>query len=314
MAVILTAAVAVKVLPSILFTFKWLGTRKATALGFLISNRVSLLVAASALAHEAHMISDEINAGLILTAVVTATICPVIYARLMGEYHTEQPRVFIIGAGRVGRALAKRLSLHSIPTFLIDNVPDQFAKLVSSPWLTTIAGDGRDPDTYKGHRPHTRDIVVAITGDDETNFEVATMAKQQFECSRVIARDNNPDNSARFRSMGIIPMRLKDSAALTLENMIMRPTIINLLTDAIGQREPVELTVRNPALDGMPIRDLKNKGDALFIVIRRGEEFVIPHGNEHLRLNDQVLMLCTETEMNRMEQEFSDLAVHGHYG
>jgi hypothetical protein len=25
-------------------------------------------------------------------------------------------------------------------------------------------------------------------------------------------------------------------------------------------------------------------------------------------------MLCTETEMNRMEQEFSDLAVHGHYG
>ena len=59
---------------------------------------------------------------------------------------------------------------------------------------------------------------------------------------------------------------------------------------------------------------MKNKKDALFIVIRRDEEFVIPHGDERLRLNDRVLMLCTEAEMNLLEQEFSDMAVHGHYG
>lgn len=311
MTVILVSAVAVKVIPSIVFTRKWLGTRQSIALGFLISNRVSLLVAASALAYQTKLISDDVNAGLILTAVVTATTCPIIYARLMGKRERHRSRVFIVGAGRIGRALAKRLCLHNIRTFLVDSNADQFKKVVKSSNIVTITGDGTQRSTYDRHRPAREDIVVALTGSDQVNLAVSRLAKHDFECSRVIARDNNPANSPRFKALGITPMKLKDSAAMTLENIIMRPTIINLLTDSIGQREPVELVVHNKLMHGMPIRELPGRGDALLIIIRRGEAFVIPHGEEHLQLNDHVLMLCTDEERIRLEQVFSDLAIHG---
>ncbi len=308
---ILVFAVAVKVLPAMLLTHGWLGWRKSTALGFLISNRVSLLVAASQLAYESHLIAEDVNAGLILTAVVTATVCPVIYTRLMGNPRERRSRVFVVGAGRIGRALARRLSLHGIHTFLVDKDPEQFRKVVDSPSITLVSGDGTQPQTYAIYPPAREDIFVAVTGDDQVNMTAASMAREQFQCSRAIARDNNPDNSPKFKAMGIVPMQLKNSAALTLENLIMRPTIINLLTDAIGRREPVELAVHNPMLDGLPIRELSARGDALFIVIRRGDEFVVPHGEEPLRINDHVLMLCTSQERIRLEEAFSDLAVHG---
>ena len=311
MSVILVSAVAVKVIPAIIFTRKWLGTRQSTALGFLISNRVSLLVAASELAYQAQLIPDDVNAGLILTAVVTATTCPVIYARLIGEREQHRSRVFVVGAGRIGRALARRLSLHNITTFLVDNQQAQFKKVVDSSKITAITGDGTQKSTYNQYPPDRTDIMVSLTGSDHTNLAVSRLAKEEFECSRVIARDNNPDNSPRFKAMGVIPMKLKDSAAMTLENLIMRPTLINLLTDSVGQREPVELVVHNKELDGMTIREMPNRGDALLIIIRRGSVFLIPHGNEHLRINDHVLMLCTDEERVRIEQIFSDLAVHG---
>jgi len=311
MALILISAVAVKIIPAVLFTHKWLGMRQSTALGFLISNRVSLLVATSDLAFQAKLIPNDVNAGLILTAVATATTCPVIYAHLMGERKRHRSRVFIVGAGRIGRALARRLSLHNILTLLVDNQEEKFKKIVISPTITTITGDGSKKATYNKHRPGREDIMVVLTGSDRVNLEVARMAKDEFECSRVIARDNNPKNSPRFKAMGITPMKLKDSAAMTLENLIIRPTLINLLTDSIGQREPVEMVVHNRQIHGITIRDLPERGDALMIVIRRNEGFVIPNGNEHLQLNDRVLMLCTDNERIRLEKVFNDFAVYG---
>ena len=75
------AAFLVKLLPALLFRlqFTW---RETLSAGFLLSARLSLIIAASAIGLELGIISESINMMIILVAVITVSVAPLIFNRI----------------------------------------------------------------------------------------------------------------------------------------------------------------------------------------------------------------------------------------
>ena len=85
----------VKVIPSLLLT-KQFGSRKALSAGFLLSSRLSLIIAAAAIGLELGVISPGVNAGFIIMAVSTCLLGPVLYNSINSQERQPVDRTIIV--------------------------------------------------------------------------------------------------------------------------------------------------------------------------------------------------------------------------
>ena len=79
--ILLVIAYVVKLVPAILLR-PLIGKRDAIAGGFLLSSRLSLIIAASAIGLRIGAITPAINSAIILVAIITCVVSPLLYARL----------------------------------------------------------------------------------------------------------------------------------------------------------------------------------------------------------------------------------------
>jgi Kef-type K+ transport system membrane component KefB len=86
--VLVAFAFVVKVVPSLMLK-SFFGKKNAIAAGFLLSSRLSLIIAASAIGLRLGVISPEINTAIILVAIVTCITSPAIYGMLRREAGRE---------------------------------------------------------------------------------------------------------------------------------------------------------------------------------------------------------------------------------
>ncbi len=86
---LLAAAIIVKMVPMLLFRFSF--TWKETfAAGSLLSARLSLIIAASLIALEQDIITPAVNSAIILVAIITVTISPIVFSKLMPNGKSEE--------------------------------------------------------------------------------------------------------------------------------------------------------------------------------------------------------------------------------
>jgi Kef-type K+ transport system membrane component KefB len=82
--ILLAAAVAVKLLPALLFRFAF-SWRETLAAGSLLSARLSLIIAASLIALELDLIDDATNSAIILVAVISVTFAPLLFNAILPD-------------------------------------------------------------------------------------------------------------------------------------------------------------------------------------------------------------------------------------
>lgn len=80
---LLVVAVIVKLVPAMLLTLRGLSLREAVAAGVLISARLSLIIAVAELGVEIGVIGPKIESAIITLALVTTTVAPTVFKRLM---------------------------------------------------------------------------------------------------------------------------------------------------------------------------------------------------------------------------------------
>ncbi len=62
-----------------------------------------------------------------------------------------------------------------------------------------------------------------------------------------------------------------------------------------------QLTVTNPDVDGVPLRDLRFPLDVLLLEVRRGESTVVAHGSTTLRVGDEVTFVAEPDSIEEMQ-------------
>jgi Kef-type K+ transport system membrane component KefB/Trk K+ transport system NAD-binding subunit len=293
---LLAIAFAAKLLPSFLFvpSFGW---RRALAAGFLLSSRLSLIIAAAEIGMRLQIIKPGIGAALIAVAVVACLLSPIIYSKLYRQEAAKGSKTIIIGGGKIGRNLGHRLKMHKKRSIIIDIDPNSVKK-THNMGLTALTADGRDPLVYKSIELSPDDYVVVVTGSDQVNIDTCQMLKAYYGHKKIIARDNNPDNERLLRWMGVIPMNFVMSAAMTLENLVLRPSTYHMIIESLQSFEVYDVVMTNSELEKVPIRDIPFHKDGFLLLVKRGEHQRIPHGDFSLKMGDNITIFGTSAAID----------------
>ena len=109
--ILIVAAYLVKFLPALVF-LPVAGWRKSFAAGALLSSRLSLIIAASAIALDLKLVSPATNSAIILLAIVTCTLSPILFGKILPAAGSAALRggVLILGTDQLAMLLGQRLN------------------------------------------------------------------------------------------------------------------------------------------------------------------------------------------------------------
>ena len=102
-------------------------------------------------------------------------------------------KILIIGAGRIGSAVAESLVSEANDITLIDRNADNISSLMSHYDLRGLIGEAMSPSLLKEAGADDTDMLLAVTSSDETNLAVCLLAERIFNIPTRIARVRNSE-------------------------------------------------------------------------------------------------------------------------
>lgn len=287
---VLISAAVVKLLPALVFkkSFSWKETLSA---GILLSSRLSLIIAASAIGLRIGVISEPFNAAIILVAITTVLIAPALFVKLAPPQESqEEPAILVMGAGPIGLQVAQQVQDHGDQVVLID---EDLTRIERARRLGLRAVQA-PPDRY---HPETEELLnkanrlVCVFSDVEKNYRICSRAKSTYGIDHIVARLDAPGEIPRFEKLGITPLNAATDQATLLALVVRNPTIYELLTRTDDARNLCEISVQNPAFLDKPLREIHFPDDILVVAVRKNGELVVPNGDTILRQGDHLTVL-----------------------
>jgi trk system potassium uptake protein TrkA len=203
--------------------------------------------------------------------------------------------VVIVGGGAVGTDLAALLLAGGHQVTVVEVQREEIPRLQRE--LSTdvvMAGNGTDPTVLEAAGIRQADVVAAVTGTDETNLVVTSLARFVFQVPRTLARVHHPKHAWMFTpAMGVdVALNQADVLAHLIAEEMSLGEMMTLLKLRKGQYALVEEQVHPRAQAvGRTLRDLPlPSACALAAIIRRGE-LLIPRPDLVLQPTDEVLAL-----------------------
>ena len=118
--------------------------------------------------------------------------------------------VLIVGAGRVGSSLARRMMAEGHEVSCLDEDPESHARLeigLDKPWEDLgghfTVGTALEVEALTAAGIERADVFVASTDGDNTNIVIAQMAKRRFGVPKVIARILDPYRAKWYADQGL---------------------------------------------------------------------------------------------------------------
>jgi trk system potassium uptake protein TrkA len=205
--------------------------------------------------------------------------------------------VIIVGGGNTGSHLAKLLMADNKHTVkIIEERPGLLEKLRTElPSTAIIAGDGSSPTVLEQAGIDKALVLAAVTGSDETNLVITSLARFEFNVPRIIARVNNPKNAWLFtQEMGVdVALNQADILAHLVAEEMSLGDMMTLLKLKRGEYSLVEEKVFPTAfVCGKPIKELSLPAECTIVAVIRNHQLIIPHGSTVLQEYDEVLALA----------------------
>ena len=237
------------------------------------------------------------------------------FFKAIGTYKRSVRDVMILGGGRISLYLGRELLDVGIRVKIIEEDP-QHCEVIKEilPKAEVLLGDGTDPQLLEEEGVRTTDAFVALTGSDQNNI-ITSMFAARSGAGKVITKINQDV----FRTM-IGSHRLESFVTPTniaadnivqyvraMQNSLDASGIESLHEIADGKAEVLEFMIRKdaPYLD-KPIRSLNIRPDTLLAAIIRGNECIIPGGDDCVKLHDSVIAVTTRFGMQRFADIFEE--------
>jgi trk system potassium uptake protein TrkA len=201
--------------------------------------------------------------------------------------------IIIVGAGKVGYFLAKRLCQNKHGVSIVEKDKTTCEEIAKELEVLVIRGDGCDPQILEQAGAARADVVAAVTGDDEDNLIICQLAKELFHVKRTVGRVNNPQNEQTFSELGVdIPMNSTEIIAKIIEEEASFSDFVSLLSFKRGKLAivRVDLPENSPVIDKQ-VKDIQWPENSVLLSVVRQDDVIVPRGDTVLRAGDDVIAL-----------------------
>ena len=211
-------------------------------------------------------------------------------------------KIIIAGAYAIGTHLAKLLSRNDQDTVLIDEDEERLASISSDYDLMTFHASPTSIDALKDAGIADADLFIAVTLDESTNLISCVMAKQLGAKSTVAKVDKyeylDDKKLSFFEKMGITAIiNPEDLSAHEIANGLRMSWVRQRWDVLDGTLVMLGIKMRQTSeILGQPLKDLcKPETPYHVVAIKRGDETIIPRGDDTLQLYDLVYFITTRT-------------------
>lgn len=221
-------------------------------------------------------------------------------------------RIVIIGAGEVGRHLARSLQ-HEAELILIDSDSRELADAEEGLDTLTLVGDGRHRSVLRQAEVQRADLVLAVTANDSINVISAALARE-LGAARTVARVDDPAfyESERGIEVGVLGIEAALCASRLVGVELLRMLagirarqvlpcafgVVQVASHVIGEDSPLLARTRARAT---------NWPEPIRAIVRAGQLRPI-HEVEHAELGDIALLAAPPLRLLELLHELTPAA------
>lgn len=215
-------------------------------------------------------------------------------------------KIFIVGGGNIGRALARQLVNDGYELTVIDRDESVIVSLGNSMDIICLQGNGASCATLQEMNVSAADIFVSVTNSDEMNI-LSCLTAHMLGAKHTIARIRDVDYARRYRfyrdKMGISMIINPELAtAMEIYRLLRFPLATRVEVFAKGRAELVEMMIEedSPLTDKTLIEISQNMGINLLIcAVVRDEEAFVPKGDTVIHAGDVLYMTGAVQEFRK---------------
>ncbi|GAB6903790.1 potassium channel family protein [Kineosporia succinea] len=213
-------------------------------------------------------------------------------------------RIVIVGAGSVGRSIARELLTNGHRVLLIDKDPNAI-RVTSVPEAEWLLADACEISSLADAGLAECDVVVAASGDDKANLVVSLLSKTEYGVPRTVARVNTPANEWMFDEAWGVDVAVSTPRIMTalVEEAVSIGELVRIFTFQQGQAAMVELTLPDDSpLAGTTVGEIAWPDDTVLVGIIRGERPIPPSRDDALEAGDELMFITVPESEDALQQ------------
>ncbi len=205
--------------------------------------------------------------------------------------------ILIVGGGEIGRFIAEKLIQEKKAVVIIEKSERVLDEIEESLDAKFVLGNGASPRVLREAGLEKAEMVVAVTNSDEANILATIIAGMEAPQAVRIARIRNPEfdlEGETFQDAMRINLLInpEKEAASAILKVLQMPGAIDILDFFDGEIKLVGTTVlRSSPLINRPLQeldDLRDRGHFLIAAIFRGNQLIVPSGENRIMPGDTV--------------------------
>ena len=201
-------------------------------------------------------------------------------------------KVVIVGCGRMGAELARRLFQRGHEVSVIDSEEFAFTYLPADFEGRINEGEAINRDVLHRAGIEQADAVAAVTDSDVLNAVVGHLARTYYHIPNVVVRNTNPRYRPILEGYGLQVISALSWGAQRIEEMIYHPDLRVVFSAGNGEVEVYEIAVPEKWND-RTIGEMTSGHACVAVSVTRAGRAVLPSLDQVLETGDIVHVSAT---------------------
>ncbi|VDN46039.1 Trk system potassium transporter TrkA [Petrocella atlantisensis] len=213
-------------------------------------------------------------------------------------------RVMILGGGKIGYYLAKRLLASRIQVTIIESDEDRCRYLSEKlDNALVIKGNGTDINILEEEKLPMMDAFIGVTGFDEQNLLMSLMAKQEG-VKKVIAKISKPSYNTIIDKLGIdVALNPTEIIASDILRFIRGGKVLSVSMLLGGQAEVIEIVVsKDMAICDKKISNLALPKGIIIGAIVDKNDVIIPNGQSMIEEDSRLILFSLAKDISMINK------------
>jgi len=229
--------------------------------------------------------------------------------------------IIIVGGGVVGFHIASLLAEEEQEVVVVEQSEEVLENIRRQLDVKTILGNAATPKVLREAEIHRADLIIAVTGSDETNMLTCFIAKE-LGASTTAARIRNPEYSGYFVTAGKSPsaprkvIRPKSlgidvfinpeveaaKEIMSILSSFYSTPVESFANDLVQIRE---FKAEKETIVNKPLRDITFPKPCVVAAIVRAEGVIMPSASELIKQDDRIYLVASREFMDELGERFA---------